>query len=142
MKKNLQAILLSLPFYFASSQQRMVLNNGVGLVINGGSQSAPTYLVVDNSNPNAITRDSGTIYSEGEYNMVKWNISNSTGNYIVPFGYSPTVYLPLTLQINSNPGSPGGSVKFSTYHSAALNSGNKPSGVTNLTPFYFTRKSK
>ncbi len=119
----------------ATGQQRIVLNNGAGLVINGGTNTVPSYLVVDNSNANAITRDSGNIYSENEFNMVKWNISNSTGNYVVPFGYSPTTYLPVTMQIISNPGSSGGSIKFSTYHTTALNSATEPSGVTNLTPF-------
>ena len=106
MKKLLYSIFFLFSAFVAESQQRIVLNNGAEIVLSG-TITNPACLVVDNSNANAITRDSGYIYSEGEYNMVQWNISNSTGNYVVPFGYSSSLYLPLTLQLNTSPGSPG-----------------------------------
>ena len=113
----------------------MVLENGASIILSNGTSTKPTYLVIADSNANAITRDSGYIYSENEYNMLQWNIGGNTGNYVVPFGDSNSLYLPLTVEINSTPGSSGGSMKFSTYHTSALNSSNEPSDVTNMTPF-------
>ncbi|HTA26148.1 MAG TPA: T9SS type A sorting domain-containing protein [Bacteroidia bacterium] len=136
MKNIFKTIILLLPACLAMGQQRMVLDNGASVVISNGTLATPATIVIDNSNANAVTCDSGYIYSENEYNIVQWNISNSTGSYTVPFGYSPAIYLPLTMQISANPGSSGGSVKFSTYHTAALNSSGEPSDVTNLTPFF------
>ncbi len=135
MKNIFYTIILLFSGSLAICQQRMVLENGAAVVLSNGTSTKPTYLVVADSNANAIVRDSGYLYSENEFNMLQWNIGANTGNYVVPFGDSNSLYLPLTLEINSNPGTSGGSIKFSTYHTPALNSGDEPSDVTNLTPF-------
>lgn len=80
------------------AQARVVIGNSsaVYMKMNGGTSGTPIYLVVDNSAANAITRNTGWIISEGQYNYVKWNCGTVTGNYIYPFGYNTSSYLPLT----------------------------------------------
>ena len=73
-----------------NAQSRLVLNGGIITMSNSA------YLVVDNPATNAITRNSGHIISEGENNIVRWNIANTTGTYTVPFGYGSSNYLPLS----------------------------------------------
>ena len=85
--------------YFLFAQARFVIGNSTGVYVkmNGGTSTTPIYLVIDNSATNSITRTTGWIISEGQYNYVKWNCGTTTGNYIYPFGYSTTAYLPLTI---------------------------------------------
>ena len=110
------------------AQARMVLNGNVVVNIHGGTSSAPAYLVVDNANANAVSSSgSGRIHSESEYNVLRWNISNGTGTYAVPFGDDDNDVLPLTLAI-STAGSAGGRIDFSTYPTAN-NNAPFPSGV-------------
>ena len=113
---------------------QLVVNSNY-LVIAGGRQSSPSYLVLNDSASSGITYNGGWIISENEFNMVQWNIRQSTGIFTVPFGYSTAQYLPVSLNINSSPGTGAGNIKFSTYHTAALNSVAEPSDVNNLTPF-------
>lgn len=90
-----------------------------------------TYLVIDNSNPNAITLD-GTvtanvpiIKSETELNRIRWATGTVTGTYIIPFASGTTtagVAMPLTVQKTSG-GSAGGSLIFSTYNSMGKSGG-------------------
>ena len=88
------------------AQSRIVLNGGIVTLNNAAN------LVVDNPATNAITRNSGYIISEGENNVVKWNIGTSTGTYIVPFGYGLSNYLPVTF--TKTAGSGTGNFLFST----------------------------
>src|SRR4051812_9566445 len=68
------------------AQGRLILNNG-GIV----NITNSAFVVIDNSNPNAITRNtSGHIISEGKFNRVKWNIGTTAGSYVVPFGIGTT----------------------------------------------------
>jgi hypothetical protein len=132
MKKYIGLIAGLLPL-FASAQ--LVMSNNFNVVMGGGTASAPTKLILSQSGPSGITRyGTGWIISGNEFNMVDWYIGNSTGAYIVPFGDSTLQYLPLTINI-SGAGTGSGDIKFSTWHTPALNSSNKPSDVTNLTPF-------
>lgn len=105
-----------------NAQARLVINGGFINLSNGAN------LVIDNPNSNAITRTSGHIISEGENNTVKWNIGTSTGNYMVPFGYGTTDYLPISFSPSNANGN--GSFLLSTYSgSSAMNSSYLPSGV-------------
>ena len=84
------------------AQNALVLNGGI-TVLNGGVAGTPVYLVVNESNTAGITRLSGHIHSENQYNFVKWIAGTGTGNYIFPFGVAgnPTDYIPFTFNKTS-----------------------------------------
>jgi hypothetical protein len=133
-------LFLPLGILFGQTPTQVVIN-GDYVVLSGGTSSKPAYIVVNNSNTNAIlSPSSGWIISENEFNMVQWNIGTATGTYVIPFGYSTVKYLPLTFNISSA-GTGSGVIKFSTYHTIAdqytgtISSTGDPSDVTNLTPF-------
>ena len=85
-------------------QGRLTINDGV-VSINGGA-----VLTINESNAVGITTigsGTGYIQSEGDLNRVLWRINNSTGTYVIPFGYSST-RLNFTYQITAAGSSPGG----------------------------------
>jgi hypothetical protein len=105
------------------------------LVLNNGSETTPIYLVVNNTNDDAITRtgtEAGWILSENEFNIVRWNMGTSTGTYVVPFGATTgdeaDEYIPLTFAKTS---SGSANVMFATYGTGADNS-NYPTDVTGM----------
>ena len=119
MKKVLYILLLSLGLLPlpGSSQARIFINSGY-IVMDQGTAAQRTLLVVHNSATNAITRVSGGILSEREYNMVQWDIGTAvaTSSYVVPFYYFPsTSYIPVTLTIGTA-GTGLGTIRFSTWH--------------------------
>lgn len=85
------------------------------------------YLVINNSNANAITftgaltSNTPIIKSEAEQNKVRWAIANATGSYILPYstsGWSPDGAMPLTVQImGAGSGGTNPSLIFSTFNS-------------------------
>ncbi len=105
------------------SQGRIVLN-GASLVIAEGA-----YLVLDNPESDAITRNSGFIISEGENNLIKWNIGTNTGTYSIPWGYEVD-FIPLSFTKTAGTGN--GYFLFSTYHTGWENSVELPTGVANM----------
>jgi len=131
-----------------SGQARLVINRGssVYMVMNGGVSATPVYVVLANGNANAITLagagTNGGIISESEFNMVLWDIGTNNGTYVLPFQYSTTSYIPLTLNITAgNAGTAAaGGIKFSTYHTIAdqklgtVSTTGLPSDVTNIFP--------
>jgi len=137
MKKLLPILLLLiLPVGMVIGQAHINLQNGY--VVNNGA-----VVVLQNSNPNAISRTNGWIISETELSFLEWTIGTSTGTYVVPFGYSTTDYLPLTCQITTGGAGIGnGVIKFSSYHGSTWdNSLYEPSDVTNMTDFSATNYS-
>ncbi|MCW3084294.1 MAG: hypothetical protein JWP12_1660 [Bacteroidetes bacterium] len=129
MKRILIQLSLLLPC-FAFAQSRLVLNNDGYIVI---SNSA--YLVIDNGNANAITLTGtgGRIITEAENNRIRWNISNNTGSYVIPFfDDDNATKIPFTVTIGTA-GSAGGRIDFSTYDNASWdNNVYRPSDVTNM----------
>jgi len=123
-----RVIIFNLTFLLATSfvnaQARLVLNGAFIQIINGGN------LVIDNPATNAITRNSGAIFSDGENNNVQWNISTTAGAYVIPFGYGAANYIPLTFTTSGGVGT--GNFVFSTLHTNSQNSLNLPAGVTNF----------
>lgn len=125
MKKKLIILTALLIPLFAFPQARLMLNGNVYVKLFGGTASGNgAYIVLDNSATNAITQvtpTQGFIVSEKEFNMVKWDITNLTGSYMIPF-YDSTdsQYIPYTLGIGTA-GSSGGSIKFSTWHTPNAN---------------------
>ncbi len=137
MNKFLPLVGLLVAPLVGFSQARIVINGTslVTIVENGGIKAKPIYIDVNNSATNAITTvgTKGWIVSESEFNMVKWDISTTTGAYTVPFGYSSLYSIPLTLTLGAG-ASAGGSILFSTYHTPNLNSASQPSDVNNMGP--------
>lgn len=130
-------ILLILSPLITLSQARMVLNNNVYVVLNGGDVTTPIYTVIDNANANAIstTGTGGNLVAEDEYNKLRWRIATSTGTYTIPFNTGGTnVKIPLSLNI-TGAGAGGTHVDFSTYGTPTekWTPDVTPSMVTNLT---------
>lgn len=112
------------------AQARLILNNNAIMTMDNG-----IYLVINNSNGNAITTagTGGNIISEDENNRVRWTIGTSTGNYTVPFTSAGLNKIPVTIQI-STAGVGSGSFEFATYGGATWdNNTYRPSIVTNMT---------
>jgi hypothetical protein len=123
---------------FGFSQARMIFDGTIGIAMSGGTSTTPIYVVIDNPNANAIT-DAGlpggpAIRSENEFNIVKWNIKNTTGIYTVPF-INPlsSAYVASSISITTA-GDASGYINFSTYHTPTNNLP-WPSGVLHLSHF-------
>ena len=101
IKAFLFSILLICSCGFSFSQNNALVLSGAFMVMNGGTNATPIYLVVNQSNIAGITRTSGHIVSEGQYNFVRWSTGVGTGSYVYPFGYSTTDYIPFTFNKNS-----------------------------------------
>jgi hypothetical protein len=118
------------------SQNNALVLNGAYVVLNGGTQPSPIYLVVNQSNASGITRtvSGGHIISETDYDFVKWNTAAATGSYTYPFGYNTTDYIPFTF--NKTAGNVN--VAVSTYHTGTTDNLNSSlqlaNGVTNMNP--------
>jgi hypothetical protein len=89
-------VLLSIAANVSAQNNALVLN-GAYVKLNGGTSSTKIFLVVNQSNTAGISRSSGHIISESQYNYVRWIPGTGTGNYVYPFGYSTTDYLPVTI---------------------------------------------
>ena len=137
MKKIFSYLSFFVPL-LSFSQARLVMDNDGYLVITNGA-----YVVLDNSNSNALTQTGtgGRIISEGETNRLRWNVSNATGTYIVPFYdndnvpvNTPTNEIPLTVTINTA-GTAGAAnhIDFSTYDGPTFdNNTYRPTLVNNM----------
>lgn len=114
------SILFSVIILFQSyGQARIVINNNAYVRLNGGTAGTPIYVVVDNGNANAVTTSGtgGNWVSEGEWNILKWNIGTNTGTYVIPYTSNPAstnFKFPLTTQITVG-GTGAGYVNYSTY---------------------------
>lgn len=129
MKHILWILLITITKNSYYAQCRLMFNNNAYMVIKNNG-----YVVISNSNSNAITTlgTGGNIISEGEFNIVKWNIGTNTGIYNVPFTKSVGNKIPLSVTINTA-GIGSGTILFSTYGGATWdNSTYLPSGVTNI----------
>lgn len=82
--------------YAVHAQNNTLILNGAYITLNGGTSATPIYVTINQSNTAGISRISGHIISESQYNYVKWLVGTGTGSYVVPFGYSTTDYLPFT----------------------------------------------
>lgn len=99
------------------AQARLVLNNNGYINIENNA-----FLVIDNGAANAITLlgTGGNILSERETDLIKWNVSNNTGNHIVPWTNTNGVKVPVEFNITAA-GNVGGSVLLSTYRTTNMN---------------------
>lgn len=78
-------------------EENSIVLNGAYITMNGGTSTTHLFLVVNQPYTTGIVRNSGHIISENQYNYVKWMAGTATGNFVYPFGYSTTDYLPVTL---------------------------------------------
>ena len=78
------------------AQNNLLILNGAYINLKGGTSATNIYIVIAQSSTLGIVRNSGHIISEGQYNYVKWNAGTATGNYVFPFGFGITDYIPFT----------------------------------------------
>lgn len=122
MKKLLIILLIFLGVQSVIGQNNSLVINGAYVKLNNGTQSTPIYLVVNQSDPLGINvSGGGHIISESEYNLVKWNTGITIGSFTIPYGYSTTDYLPLTVNKTSNGSPVNGFLLSSTYSTASDN---------------------
>ena len=133
---NMHKSLMIVLFFLLTStsivygQARVVINNAF-INIKGDAQ-----FVIDNPNPNAITRlpSGGHFISEGEDNNIRWNIRNNNGVYKVPFGMGTSDYLPL--EFTTSGGQGNGYFELATYGGPNFrNSDYLPTGISNFHGF-------
>ncbi|QMU30463.1 T9SS type A sorting domain-containing protein [Adhaeribacter radiodurans] len=118
--------------------ERFTVNNATGLTLQQNVitevltlSTGPLYLnaqtlSVTSNAPAAITRTNGYIVSEQTNNSgrVNWNIGNSTGTHIFPFGTASGSYIPFVLNLTSGN---IGNVAVATY---ATGNNNQPYPTT------------
>ena len=113
----------------ADAQGRLVINDAV-INLHGGTASSPIILVVDNQADNAVSPSGdGRINSEGQFNILQWNIKNGTGEYAIPFDLGGAAVLS-GIAINTA-GSSEGFIRYSSYGTGTDNMP-LPQGVTTL----------
>jgi hypothetical protein len=132
-KISLCGTVLFLSFSAGSlfAQSRIVISDNTVVNIHGGTSSAPSYVVVDNSNANALLASGdGHILSEGQFNTLRWNIANATGMYNVPFGDDAATALPISLNI-TGAGTNDGAIDFAMF-GTGQNNLPLPQGVSSI----------
>ncbi len=117
-----------------SQNNALVINDNAFVVINGGTALNPAHIVINQPHANGIITmgAGGNLVSENEYNYVKWNVSNNTGTYVIPYtsGAPVVAKMPLSVTITS-PGSVGGHFLHSTYRTDNMNNP-LPSSVAHM----------
>jgi hypothetical protein len=112
-------------------QAKLKIENNTVVNIHNGTLTTPVFLVVDNTANDAIeTSGNGHINSEGQFNIVQWNVEDGTGNYQIPLGSSASTVLPISVNI-STAGSNDGSIRFAAY-STSQNNLPIPQGVSSI----------
>ena len=117
---NFSLAFCLLTSYTALGQNNDLVLDGAYIVLDGGTPATNIYMVVEQSNPVGIVRQSGGhIHSEGQYNFVKWNSGTGIGNYVFPFGVGGNAadYIPFTF--NKTAGS--SNIGISTWNSNPQN---------------------
>ena len=95
----------------AFGQAQLVINGAAINIVNGG------HLVVNNSASNAIIRNSGSIISEGENNILTWNMGATAGSYTIPWSDGNGNYIPLSFTKTAGAELTGGSPAISLSNS-------------------------
>jgi hypothetical protein len=111
----------------SNAQARIVMNNGVFIVIDNAAK-----ILLENPLSSAITTIGSTnrILSENENDEVIWKIGSSTGEYTIPWGKQSGVSVAAKINI-STAGSADGRLELSTYGTSNTNTP-YPLTVTNL----------
>ncbi len=130
--KKIIIIILSI-FSFSAFAQGILMNNDPFIILNNSA-----YVVINTGSATGITQlgTGGRIVSESETNIIRWNISNSTGTYTLPYyDIDNASEIPFSVTIGTA-GSAGGRIDFSTYDNTGASSWDNslymPSDVTNM----------
>lgn len=117
------------------AQRGLVLSNNANIIIKNNG-----FLVLSNNggiaNIDTIS-GGGQIISEGENNIIRWHLADTTGSFILPFGTQTIaqggngISIPLHYTINTA-GSISGSIDFSTYETVTDMNTPWPTSVTNM----------
>ena len=111
--------------------QYINMTDGSFMRITGGA-----VVVIDSNTPNTVTKtgNTGGIITDSEDDIIRWNIDNSVGTFMIPFASTAGNTLRFTYQI-SNAGTGGGYLTFTSYETL-VNNTIIPSGVTHITNDY------
>lgn len=126
MKSRFSFLMLALIPLLAQTQGRLVMN-GANIVMQSGA-----VIVVENSNPNAITilSTTGGLTMNDATSQLRWNIGTTSGSYTMPYYFSGS-YIPLSFTTSSGAGS--GYFDLRTYNVPTWkNSDYLPPGVANV----------
>jgi hypothetical protein len=128
----------------SQGQAARIVFNGTGTAVNqhpyivfnpdpNAATNPGAYLVINNSNANAITfsgaltANTPIIKSEAEQNKIRWATATATGSYVIPYstgGWVTDVAMPLTVQITgAGSGGTSPSLIFSSYNSLGKTTG-------------------
>jgi hypothetical protein len=116
------AVMFMLLGFFVGikAQPRLVVDE-ITINLSGGIQTNPIFITLSNPASTAIsTSNGGMVLSEGQYNILKWNIADQIGDYVVPFCNQSSQYIPINLKVTGS-GSSNGYINFSTYATSADN---------------------
>jgi len=119
---------------FSQTPARIVFNNDAYLTMNNS-----VYVVIENSNSNAITElgTGGRIVSEAENNKIRWMIGTATGIYTVPWNSNPATSntkIPLTFTVAAaGVGGANQYVDFSTWEASGTTSASNAPWATGVT---------
>lgn len=107
---------------FGYGQGQIVINDNAFVVLDGGSQTDPIYVVLDNPSDNALltSGSGGNWISEGEFNKLRWRIGSNVGTYQIPYTALTLNSIPFEMQI-TGAGVGGDYIDFSTYGTPASN---------------------
>jgi hypothetical protein len=135
MKSIVVALLIVCICHGLWAQNNSLVLDGAYINLSGGTGSNNVYMVIDQPAATGILRraSGGHIYTNGQYNFVKWNVGLGTGTYVIPFGVAGTAasYIPLTINKTSSGNS---NIIASTW---STNQQNVPHpGASNVTACY------
>jgi hypothetical protein len=125
--KNLLTIIFLFLALISNAQVIIKVQDGTFIKLSGGSQ-----IIVSNPSVNPIrkTGNSGGIWTPSENEKIVVDVSNSTGQFNIPFVSSVGNTIPFDYTITTA-GSSGGRILFSTYETGNDNLP-YPTGVTNV----------
>ena len=125
--KNLLTIIFLFLALISNAQVIIKIQDGTFIKLSGGSQ-----IIVSNPSVNPIrkTGNSGGIWTPSENEKIVVDVSNSTGQFNIPFVSSVGNTIPFDYTITTA-GSSGGRILFSTYETGNDNLP-YPTGVTNV----------
>ena len=105
MRDTIRYIILMLFLFFPLKllpQNNCLIINGGFIKLKNGQHTNPVFIILNQGKTSGIIRKTGHIISEGQYNYVKWKLGEGTGNYVIPFGYETTDYIPFAFNKKSN----------------------------------------
>lgn len=138
MRKLILVLVFSLGALTCIPQYSVVINNDAYIVLDGGVNGTPIYIVINEPDARGIstTGAGGNIISENEYNQIQWNIGTNVDSYTVPFttrNGSSDQKIPLSIETTGSAVGGNGRLRLSTWETADANlAATWPTDVTHL----------